>query len=302
MYARVAGMGMWLALSAVLLIGVRSASATAKLEVVSETGTALSMKFTDASGSFVTLNFSRASGAGVWKSGVPATPGVVFGNANLEFASPSFLRSHDIPVQCSLMTFDSDFTALPVEDVTIFQLLDGDMAVGLWNYGKITHIGWVGEMIENFYLTVMDDDVPPPTTACNWLVSACCGTLNNPQTADPNDHLPPDISACETAAGGCSKTQKIQVCGCLASQCDDGNPQTNPGGPDNIEACKAQVRACQPTPPTEPDPIEELLEHILELLEELLQILTCMAMGGVWDPQAGECTFPDPPPAEEKCP
>lgn len=289
-----------LAMCAWVAICANSGFAAASAQILSETATSLSMKFTDAGGAFTTINLTRPDTSQIWRHGASSVQGIIFGREDVAFASATFLNARDIDVKCSLMTFSTDIVSFPMSDITIYQLFDGDMAIGLWNYGRITHIVWVGDLVDNFYAS-MEGKLPPLGTACNWVLAACCGTLSTPGPG-PTETTPiaPDVSACQIVAASCPE-KKAAACVCLAGQCDDGDPDTNPGQPDNLAACMAQLESCQETPEPEPDPIELLLQEILERLEQLLRVLTCKAMGGIWSPEDQACIFPDPV-IEPNCP
>ena len=115
----------------------------ADIEVLSETGTSLSMRFTAATGAQQTINFTRSSTEDVWKGpsqvGGP-TPGITFGNTSPQFALPSTLRALGITPEQAVRTFDSSIANRTFDDLTIYQLCEqGEMAVALWQQGRITN-------------------------------------------------------------------------------------------------------------------------------------------------------------------
>ena len=190
----------------------------ADIEVLSETGTSLSMRFTAATGAQQTINFTRSSTEDVWKGpsqvGGP-TPGITFGNTSPQFALPSTLRALGITPEQAVRTFDSSIANRTFDDLTIYQLCEqGEMAVALWQQGRITEIWYVGLLVQEV-LALIDEQV------CDRLISLCCRTIpinggfECPTTA-PN----PRVSSCVAAANPqnpCPNWQ--QACNCLHDAC-----------------------------------------------------------------------------------
>lgn len=249
--------------------------AAAGITVLKETETSLSMRFTDAANHIEVFTFSRPDANAVWTSADPrAGRGIRFGTDAPVFASVRFLASRNIPVLCSLVTFDSSIADAPMEDITVFELSSGTVVIGLWNHGKITHIAWVGTLIQHVVLNLAAYTNPMPD--CQIMKEACCGELANPAGGT----FPPDLAACEAVAdGGCPAAQEESVCNCLHALCA--------GPPPSVPACIIENDHCVQDPDPEPDPIEDMFQHILNLLTELHEILECEAGGGQW--VEGEC-------------
>lgn len=254
---------------------VSRAMGAAHIEIQSQTGTALAMKFFDANTVQYTMNFTRPTSNDAWIASTTASPGILFGNASPVYAGTALLRSLGITAEEHVRTFDTSIVNSTLDDLTIFKTWEG-AAVCLWQEGAITEIWYVGTFVQALLAMVIEYDFD---SSCDASVAMCCATV--PQPNPPGGQLPnPSTEACgAVVGGGCSANHKAAACSCLQAACDMcEHPAPSTPGPDdctpaqqeksdkscNISSASA---ACAPQPPPT---IPEWLQHLEELLEQFL--------------------------------
>ncbi len=271
-----------------LAASVRAASldAAARIEVVSQTVTALSMRFVDALDRATTLDFTRATPTECWRTTSTALIGPMpwFGNPAPVYASPARCRSLGITAEQALTTFDVAICGRPLDDVTIFKTFDG-MAIGLWRGRSIAEIWYVGSLVQDAVERAQSDQ--HMRASCENMRAVCCATIPNPADppTGPSHPIPtPDIDACAGVANNpnCADGHEA-VCSCAAYACEFcAHPAPMPPVPPcsendlqkkSINACILYATKCgPPTPEPVPPPLTPM-DEVLRLLQEILERL-----------------------------
>lgn len=257
----------------------------ARVEVVTQTETAMTLQFFDWNGSHSIMNFSRSDSESLWKvQGLQnVSSGIIFGNSETHFASPVRQRAAGISPQQALTTMDSSILWRPMDDITIFYLGAGDLAIGLWQSGSIMEIHYVGSLV-----TEVLDPVFQFVNFCPRLESLCCRKFVQPSPLFGQPDVPaPNHSACQVLANNCGKKQ--EACDCLMYACDFcfehpefccGPHLGDSGDPDcpwpwlpmgSEEACNVGGALCV-DPPGDDDE-DAVIDAVFEEIANRLQIL-----------------------------
>jgi|GEM_PF-4366500 len=280
-----------IALAPVAAAAVPAPLATgARIEIVSQTSTTLSMRFYDASNVQVTLGFTRTGASDPWRTTSSASPGIIFGRPNPVYASAARCRALGITPEQALTTFDVAICNRPLDNVTIFQTYSG-IAIGLWQVGSITEIWYVGSLVQDAIDRAQSD--PNMHSACENLKAECCNTKPNPADppGGPRNPIPtPNIDACAGVVDNPNcPDQHDSVSACLAYACNfcthpAPETPTPPCSEDDLQnkstqACNLYANKCpppEPPPPPPPPPWQEILRLLLEILERLQHIFDRM--------------------------
>jgi len=271
------------------LLASTSQAASAKIDVLVDDPTTLVLNFTDTNGQSMPLTFSRDDEQSLWREAdtQSAVPGITFGNTDPQFAPPARQRASGITPQQAITTFDKSIAARPMDDITIYELGAGDMAIALWQGGVITEIWYVGSLVE-----AIINPVWVGWSFCERAQELCCETVPGPGGFQTPDEVPkPHIQACKAVAQNCGEAAKQQACNCLNTACEfcdeeDGYPDLCCGDDEGEEdcdypwmpkssedACVAGVEVCvDPPVPPEPDAVDNLLVEIANRLQVLVDI------------------------------
>lgn len=263
---------------------ISRAMGAAHIEIQSQTGTALTMKFFDSNDALYTLSFTRPTSNDVWSPTTSESRGIVFGNGNPQYAGPARRRALGITPAQALQTFSTAIVNRPLDDLTIYKTHSG-MAIGLWQEGWITEVWYVGTLVQD-WLQAADEG--EHDAACDAALATCCDTQDHDGDPDTPPHPEGNPDSCESVAGNCPD-HKEQACDCLDAMCHlCVHPQPDPPAVDlctpaeramSNEACDTYLDAeCGPSPPPPPPPqwlqdIRDLLEHLLNLFQEYLESL-----------------------------
>ncbi len=264
----------------------------ASVSTVAETELLLTLRFTDSRGAQLTMDFSRANAADVWKGPAApgAIPGIIFGRTEPVYASPSRQRALGITPDQAITTLSAAIASRPMSDITVFRLDAGDMAVALWQGNLVTEIWYVGTLVEE----IMFSPGFQGWQFCQRALQLCCSTVPNPYPGlgEPTTIPHPRISSCRIVARNCGEAAKQSACNCLDTACNFcfNEPEYCCGGqqppdpacltpwlPEESEAaCDAGVEACveapDPPDPPEPDPHGALLDEIANRLQVRVDI------------------------------
>ncbi len=249
-------------------VSASSLDSAAHIDIVSQTSTALSMRFVDALDRAITLDFTRATPTECWRTTSTALIGPLpmFGNPAPVYASPARCRSLGITAEQALTTFDG-------------------MAIGLWRGRSIAEIWYVGSLVEAAVERAKSEQAM--RSACENMKAECCATIPNPADppAGPSHPIPtPRIDACTGAAGYMNcPDQRDAVCNCLSYACEfcahpAPIPPTPPCGENGLHeistnACIAYVAKCGPPTPEPVPPPSTPMDEVLRLLQEILERL-----------------------------
>jgi len=261
---------------AVAFSSVRIAAAAAQVEIVSETATAMTVRFHDNNSQILTVSLTRASSADAWLGPVSTTqaPGVVFGRTNPVYASTSSQRALGVSAQGAVRPFSSAIASSPLSDVTVFRITPTALAVGLWQQNRIVEIWYVGEFVHAFLGMLQQ------LSACQRMEQLCCRDKecdddNNPETPKVMVHNGL-MEACRRLWDKCpGKTD--EACACILKNCsfclvpNNATACTNCGlGALSDAACLLHFDLCDPGPPDPrpaPDDVDELLEEVANRLD-----------------------------------
>lgn len=245
------------------------------IQIVNQSATELSLKFTDAELQEYTLAFTRDAEEDLWQPQTQAPRGFEFGNPNPVYAGRALRRSLDITAQQALQTFDVGIAARPMDDVTIMRTYEG-VAISLWQQGAITEIWYVGSWLQEAY----DYAVLEETPMCDANEMLCCRKISDPELGQVPT---PNLDAC-AAALNCLQEHIDKACQCLAEAC----AMCPHGGESNCsdekqqqseQACIMGGPACEvppPPPPAAPPWIDDLFETLWEILDRLEEIIDQM--------------------------
>lgn len=253
----------------------------ARIEIQSQTGTSLALRFFDSTNAQVTLNFARAAPSESWKANSSAPLGIVFGKTEPKYAGKAVRRSLGLTTQESLRTLDATIATRAFTDVTVFKTYSG-MAIGLWQGRVITEIWYVGTFV-NQAIQEAQENPDPDGSMCAAVRALCCRQADG--EPDPN------MDSC-AAALQCP-TQLMAACACLdaiCAMCVNPGPQPPlpPCSPEkqalSETACNIGAGPCQPPAPPPPPPapaptpkwvedLQELLREILERMQEILDVI-----------------------------
>lgn len=195
------------------------AQSAADIEIISETGTSLSVKFTDAEDNNTTISFGRPTTNDVWlaQSSLLTTGDeeIVFGNDEPEFATSVQLRALSISASAAIQTFGSGIANSEFDDITIYRLAAGDSAIALWQEGSITEIHFAGDFVKDVLA------ITGPTF-CGRTLELCCRRIDidpEPETG-PIDYPWPNNLACRAVIQHCPETIGDAACECLRDACE----------------------------------------------------------------------------------
>lgn len=265
-----------------------AAHSAADIEIVSESGTSLSVKFTDAQNNNVTLSFGRPTTNDVWiaqsQTLTTGAPEIVFGNDDPTFAGPAALRAMGIHPGEAIRTFASAITQSEFDDITIYRLYGGESAIALWRETSISEIWYVGEMVKDFVIE------PFAPSTCEQSLDFCCRhKQTNPPEGDPVTYPWPHINNCVAVIQSCGAGYSALACDCLFDACDFCAPEHPqpvcsevPGLEDrSADACATHTSRCNPGPP-DPDPavkVINLLAVVLDRVQAIIDNLTPVGGG-----------------------
>ncbi len=259
----------------------RDGNNVARVELVAESQTALSMRFVDARGSQLVIEFARRDSGSLWKAPASTHLGVIFGRGKPRYAGLATRRALGITPDQSLRTFDSTIRDATFDDLTVFKTYGG-MAVGLWRGKSIAEIWYVGSAVARVRQVAQENG---HTQACESALATCCDTHDH----DGNPNTPPvpegDPDICVSVIHNCPGA-RAQACHCLSTmsqRCPHPQPDapaTDPCTPEERSmsdcAMRAVVENCgEIEPPNPPEwylELMELLRQILDRLQEQLEM------------------------------
>lgn len=280
----VAAIGLWPETRAVSTVAQNP-----RVELMSQDDTSLSLKYVDSGDNAWTVNFTRPTTDDVWMAVLPAITqrGIIFGNPGSQFAGSARQRAAGVTAQQAITTLEAGITQRPMDDVTIFYLGAGDVAIGLWQNGAIVEIHYVGTFVKE----VMDVGFDG-WNFCQRAVQLCCRKVDPPDPLIEPQIPRPNVAACRAAASGnCSQDDWFDACNCLAYACNfcANHPGYCCGDPNDIDnydpncatpwlpaaaenACNEGVYSC--VGPPEPEPGDDALafEEIINRLQVLVDI------------------------------
>lgn len=248
-----------------------------RIEIQSQTSTALSIRVFDTTNAQLSLNFARTAPGDSWKTDSSGSLGIIFGNTEPRYAGRAVRRSLGLTAQQSLRTFDSSIATRTFTDVTVFKTYSG-MAIGLWQGRVITEIWYVGTLVDQA-IQEAQENPDPDGSMCAAVRALCCRQTDG----EPN----PNMDSC-AAALQCP-SQLVAACACLdviCAMCVPGpQPPFPPCAPEKQalaeRACNMGAPVCQPPAPPPPPPpppkwvddLQELLREILERLQEIIDVI-----------------------------
>lgn len=262
----------------------------ARVQVLSQTDTTMSLKFFDKHENHHTVSFARSDSESLWRgAGLQnVDPGIIFGNTQPRFAGPARQRAAGISPQQAITTLDSSITGRPMDDITIYYLGAGDMAIGLWQNGAIMEIHYVGALVvEVMWIGFQQWNF------CQRLKQLCCRKIEQPPPPFGLPDIPkPNVAACRILAKNCGMKQ--DACDCLNYACDfcfehpayccGEEPPPDPEDPnapgpcpwpwlpaDSEAACVAGGEICV-EPPDEDEEVDAVFEEIANRLQVIVDL------------------------------
>jgi len=239
-------------------------AAQAGIQKLSETTSTVKMKFVDSGGDELVLDFEKVQGQGdYWKPAQSlAWDEHIFGEEKLVLPSVEQISKEGRDPTDPLSTFDPSIHDVVADEVSIFALEGGAMAIAVWEKAAVSHVYLAGTGVIDYVLQNGDG-----------IEGEFCSVLRQ-HCIEQGDVVPctdADLQPCILLARFCDEDDRQLACAKLVNLCTC-DPETHED--DNIAACAAGAQFCGPPPPPDPGPsIKELLEWILEVLEEILRRL-----------------------------
>lgn len=201
-----------------------SMGSAASMTVLSESDLAIEMLFVDAAGNTMTVEFTRTDVDSPWLpvQQLRGDRGIGFGNQSPRLPTLALLRERELSPALVVRPFEPGFYTGEIDDLTLYQLAGGQLAVAVHHNGMVVSIGYAGHLVHSAFT------IPSHVRVCNILQRLCCDGVNSPPQ--------PDIESCRNAVRYCSRDVRDAVCSCQYSWCD-GNVNHPPSCNFWIECC-----------------------------------------------------------------
>jgi len=183
----------------------------------------LALRFERPNGAVGHLTFVRESADAPWQPDPRVgTPGVLLGDGYPVFASPRFLAVHGLDARTALRSLTLDIAREQADDVTAIQSWGGEVAIGLWNHGKITRVYAAGPIFDAIHAIEAEArDATDGGASGGASALDACARLE--ALMAPTRPAPVRIAACAAAIAGCPSLRESAI-ERLRDACEQGEP------------------------------------------------------------------------------